>query len=56
MLKHAAELALLAGEPKDYRELSRGQVCVRTWCRPGYADGRLYLRDAMTLRCVQLLP
>jgi outer membrane protein assembly factor BamB len=56
MLTDGGELVLLAADPKEYRELGRVQICGRNWCNPAYAEGRLYARDARTLRCVQLLP
>lgn len=56
MLTDGGELVLFAGDPKEYRELSRVQVCGRNWCNPAYADGRLYLRDGKTLSCLRLLP
>ena len=43
-------------DPKEYREISRTQVCGTTWCNPAYADGKLYLRVARGLFCVQLIP
>ena len=56
MLTDGGELVLLAADPKACRELSRAQVCGANWCNPAYAEGRLYLRDAKTLRCVRLIP
>jgi outer membrane protein assembly factor BamB len=56
MLTDGGELVLFAADPTEYRELGRVQVCGRNWCNPAYSDGRLYLRDAKTLRCVQLMP
>lgn len=56
MLTDGGELVLFAADPKEYRELSRVQVCGRNWCNPAYAGGRLYCRDANTLRCVNLIP
>jgi outer membrane protein assembly factor BamB len=49
-------LVLIAPDPAECRELSRVQVCGANWCNPAYADGRLYLRDAQELLCLQLLP
>ncbi len=54
MLSDSGELALFAADPHEYREISRVQVCGNTWCNPAYADGRLYLRDAHELMCVDL--
>lgn len=56
MLTDGGELVLFAVDPKEYRELGRVQICGRNWCNPACVDGRLYVRDAKTLRCVQWLP
>ncbi|MEA3209251.1 MAG: outer membrane protein assembly factor BamB [Chthoniobacter sp.] len=55
VLTDSGELLLCAADPAGYRELGRTQVCGNTWCNPAYADGRLYLRDARELLCVDLL-
>ncbi len=45
-------LALVAAEPKAYRELSRFQHAdERCWTVPSLADGRLYVRNRKTLVC-----
>ena len=53
------ELALIAAEPKECREISRAQVCGLNWCNPAYADGKLYLREGIKstgeLLCLDLL-
>jgi outer membrane protein assembly factor BamB len=49
-------LLLVAADPKECRVISKVQVCGQNWCNPAYADGKLYLRDAKELRCVQLMP
>lgn len=49
-------LVLFAADPKECRIISKVQVCGQTWCNPAYADGKLTLRDAQELRCVQLMP
>jgi outer membrane protein assembly factor BamB len=54
-LTDSGELVLFAADPHEYRELGRMQVCGATWCNPAFAGGRLYLRDARELICVQLL-
>jgi len=46
----------VAADPKECRLVSKTQVCGKNWCNPAYADGRLFLRDAQELRCVQLMP
>jgi outer membrane protein assembly factor BamB len=55
-LTDAGELVLFAADPREYREVARTQACGRTWCNPAYAAGRLYLRDARELLCLQLVP
>ena len=54
------QLALIAADAKECRELGRAQVCGLNWCNPAYADGRLYIRDGIkntgNLFCVELLP
>lgn len=54
MLTDGGDLALLDPDPKEYRELARGRVCGETWAHPALADGRLYLRDADKLICLEL--
>ncbi len=54
-LTDGGELVLFAADPAGYRELGRTQACGVTWCNPAYADGRLYLRDAKELVCLELL-
>ena len=53
-LTDGGEFVLFAADPKEYKEISRIQVCGKTWCNPAYADGKLYLRDAKELRRVEL--
>ena len=54
MLTDRGELVLFTADPAAYKELARTQACGTTWCNPAYADGRLYLRDARELVCLQL--
>lgn len=56
MLNDGGELVLFEANPNEYKEVGRTQVCGNTWCNPAYADGRLYVRDARELICVNLLP
>jgi outer membrane protein assembly factor BamB len=55
-LTDGGELVLFAADPHGYKELGRTQACGVTWCNPAYLDGRLYLRDAKELVCLDLLP
>ncbi len=54
------QLALIAADAAECRELSRAQVCGLNWCNPAYANGRLYIRDGIkntgNLFCIELLP
>ena len=54
VLSEAGELLLLAATPEKYTELGRLQVCGGTWSYPAYADGRLFVRDARELACIEL--
>ncbi len=56
VLTDGGELLLLAADPTACRQINRVQVCGFNWCNPAYADGKLYLRDARELVCVNLLP
>jgi outer membrane protein assembly factor BamB len=56
MLSDSGELILFAADPTRFELVGRTQACGVTWCSPAYADGRLYLRDAKTLLCVDLTP
>ena len=56
MLTDTGEIILFAADPKEFRELGRAQVCGANWCNPAYADGKLFVRDARELVCVELLP
>ena len=56
VLAEKGQLLLIAADPKQCRVISRTQVCGQNWCNPAYADGKLFLRDAQELRCVQLMP
>jgi outer membrane protein assembly factor BamB len=55
LLTETGTLVLVAADPAEYKELGRAQVCGANWCNPAYADGRLYLRDARELICLDLL-
>jgi outer membrane protein assembly factor BamB len=56
ILTDDGQLVLAVAEPKEYREVSRARVCGQNWCNPAYAEGKLYLRDGMELRCVGIVP
>jgi len=56
MLSDSGELVLFATNPAQFEAAGRTQVCGLTWCTPAYADGRLYVRDAKALVCLDLSP
>ncbi len=56
VLTFDGQLLLVAADPKECRVRGSIALCDKTWSAPAYADGRLYFRDARTLRCVQLTP
>ncbi len=56
LLTDTGELVLFAASPSECQVIGQVQVCGVNWCNPAYAEGRLYLRDAKTLRCIRLLP
>jgi len=55
VLSEDGTLLLLAASPEKYTELARTQVCGNTWSFPAYANGKLYVRDARSLQCIDLL-
>jgi outer membrane protein assembly factor BamB len=55
VLTDAGQLLLIAADPSGYREISSTQACGQNWCNPAYSQGRLYLRDARELRCLELV-
>jgi len=55
MLTDTGELVLFPANPAEFKELGRVQVCGLNWCNPAYSDGKLFLRDARELLCVELL-
>jgi outer membrane protein assembly factor BamB len=54
MHSDSGDLVLLDPNPGEYRELCRSKVCGQTWAHPALANGKLYLRDARSLICLQL--
>ncbi|MBI5775349.1 MAG: PQQ-binding-like beta-propeller repeat protein [Verrucomicrobia bacterium] len=55
-LTDGGQLVQFSAAADAFKEVSRTQVCGFNWCNPAYADGKLYLRDAKDLACVNLLP
>ncbi len=56
MLEERGGLVLLQPDPKEYKELARAKICGQTWAHPALAGGKLYVRDAGELICVELPP
>ena len=56
LLTDAGELVLFAADPAEFKARGRAQVCGVNWCNPAYSDGKLFVRDARELICVDLLP
>jgi len=56
MLSDSGELILFAANPAMFEAAGRLQACGVTWSSPAFADGRLYLRDAKSLFCLDLAP
>ncbi len=54
LLEEKGDLVLVEPDPKGYKELARSKVCGETWSHAAISDGRLYIRDAKELVCVQL--
>jgi outer membrane protein assembly factor BamB len=55
-LTDGGELVLFRANPAKFEAAGRLQACGMTWCSPAYADGKLYVRDAKALLCVDLAP
>ncbi len=55
MFNDGGELILFAADPTGYRESSRVQICGKSWCHPAYVDGRIVVRDAKQLVCVEIV-
>lgn len=54
MLDDLGNLVLLEPNAKEYKELARSKVAGETWAHPALSDGKLYVRDAKELICLQL--
>ena len=55
VLTDLGELVLVAADSSHYTEVARRQVCGKTWSFPAYIDGKLYVRDARELICLDLI-
>jgi outer membrane protein assembly factor BamB len=54
MVEEPGDLVLLEHNREKYTELSRSKICGSTWAHPALANGRLYIRDAKNLVCVEM--
>jgi outer membrane protein assembly factor BamB len=54
MVEEKGDLVLFDHNRKAYTELARSNICGNTWAHPAIANGRLYIRDAKDLICVEL--
>lgn len=54
LVEEKGDLVLVDANRAEYRELSRSKICNSTWAHPALANGRLYIRDANELICVEL--
>jgi outer membrane protein assembly factor BamB len=54
MLDDAGRLTLLEPNAREYRQLAQSKVCGETWAHPALANGRIYLRDARELICLEM--
>lgn len=54
MHSDSGELSLIEPNPNEFRELCKAKICGETWAHPAIADGRVYVRDAKELICVQV--
>jgi outer membrane protein assembly factor BamB len=51
VLTDAGQLIVIKANPNKYEELSRAQVCGKTWTYPTWANGELFVRDNRELAC-----
>jgi outer membrane protein assembly factor BamB len=54
LLEEGGNLVLVEPDPKGYKELARSKICGSTWSHAAISEGRLYVRDAKELVCVEL--
>ncbi len=54
LIEEDGDLVLVQPDPKEFRELARSKICGTTWAHPAISNGRLYIRDAKELICVEL--
>jgi outer membrane protein assembly factor BamB len=54
MLDDNGRLSLFDPDAKEYKQLAQSKVCGQTWAHPAVANGRVYLRDAKELICLEM--
>jgi hypothetical protein len=54
MLTDTGALIQFVADPKEYREISRTQICGNNWTNPALADGVVYVRDNKFISAVSL--
>lgn len=54
MLTDTGALIQFIADPKEYREISRTQVCGVNWTNPAMADGVVYVRDNKFISAISL--
>lgn len=54
LVEEPGNLVLLDHSRKEYAELCRAKICGNTWAHPALANGKLYIRDAQNLICVEM--
>jgi outer membrane protein assembly factor BamB len=54
LVEEPGDLVLIDPDRKEYRELARSTISGNTWAHPALANGRLYIRDADNLICVEM--
>lgn len=54
MLTDTGALIQFAADPKEYREVSRTQICGNNWTNPALTDGVVYVRDNKFISAVSL--
>src|SRR5262249_55425822 len=54
LLEEGGDLVLVEPNTKSFKELARSKICGSTWSHAAISAGRLYIRDAKELICVEL--
>jgi outer membrane protein assembly factor BamB len=54
LLEEGGDLVLVEPNAKAFKEVARSKICGSTWSHAAISAGRLYIRDAKELICVEL--